>query len=65
MDEEPLVRVVRGTPDAAEVAALVVALTRRSSSPISDADVSELTPWVRSGRPAMSPRAWRGSGLPT
>ena len=31
MDEEPLVSVVRGTPTAAEVAALVAVLTSRST----------------------------------
>ncbi|WP_229399795.1 acyl-CoA carboxylase subunit epsilon [Micromonospora okii] len=66
--EEPAFRVVRGTPTAEELAALVgviVARTRPAAAPTRPAPST----WARSGRPAgaaavSGPGAWRASGLP-
>ena len=64
MDEEPLVRVVRGTPTPEEVAALVGVLVSRSMT--ADATVSppSVGAWERSARPYIGPASWRESGLP-
>jgi hypothetical protein len=75
MDEEPLVSVVRGTPSAEELAALVAVLTSRSSrlsgpSALGTSPNSSLgaSAWVRSGRPGAAGRAgggtWRSSAQP-
>jgi hypothetical protein len=68
---EPLLRVVRGTPTAEELAALVGALlTRATPAPPPDPAPPA---WVRSGRPAAGrarlpadrgPLAWPGSTRP-
>jgi hypothetical protein len=67
MDEQPLVRVVRGTPTAEEVAALVGALLCRGrpAEPVA----APTSQWARSARPGVGlPRpggnAWRASALP-
>ena len=64
MDEEPLVRVVRGVPTASEVAALVAVLVSR----FTPADSAHALCWVgalgRSGRPGAGPGSWRASALP-
>ncbi|HWG98826.1 MAG TPA: acyl-CoA carboxylase subunit epsilon [Pilimelia sp.] len=68
----PLVRVVRGSPTAEELAALVGVLVTRTGEP---ADTAAGGPapsaWVASGRPeptgvpgAPGPGAWRRSALP-
>jgi hypothetical protein len=66
MDDEALFRVIRGTPTAEELAALLGALfTRRVSAPSAPPIASR---WSRSGRPHVSgrpgPGAWRSSALP-
>jgi hypothetical protein len=66
MDDEPLFRVIRGTPTAHELAALVGALfTRTLPAPSAPQVVSR---WARSGRPNVAgrpgPGAWRSSALP-
>ena len=65
MNEEPLVRVVRGTPTAAEVAALVVVLAARSTETDSPSVRPPASAWARSARPGAGPRSWRASGLPS
>jgi acyl-CoA carboxylase epsilon subunit len=64
MDAEPQVRVVRGTPTAEELAALVTvvaARARRSSVyAVSHPPRSE---WARGARPVEKPSSWRASGF--
>jgi len=67
-DEEPLFRVVRGTPTAEELAALVGVIVVRSRPVGAPAPVVP-SAWARSGRPAVpaltpGAGAWRASGLP-
>ncbi|MDW5326350.1 acyl-CoA carboxylase subunit epsilon [Plantactinospora sp. KLBMP9567] len=72
-DEEPLLRVVRGTPTPEELAALVGAVLLRSR-PATSAPAVAASTWARRGRPGTaSPPggpahtgrdAWRLSGLP-
>lgn len=73
MDEEPLLRVIRGTPTAEELAALVAGLATRSRAARSNqadrvSTVTTARSWVRSARPGagVSPGrgAWRAAGLP-
>ncbi|HEY7273331.1 MAG TPA: acyl-CoA carboxylase subunit epsilon [Actinoplanes sp.] len=64
MDEEPLVRVVRGTPTPEEVAALVGVLIRRSMTANATVAPSSISTWMRSARPGIGPGSWRESGLP-
>ncbi|WP_341719014.1 acyl-CoA carboxylase subunit epsilon [Micromonospora sp. FIMYZ51] len=66
--DEPLFRIVRGTPTAEEVAALVGALVARSR-PAAVPAPAPGSAWARSGhpsgvRPLPGPGAWRASGLP-
>ncbi|MFD1323443.1 acyl-CoA carboxylase epsilon subunit [Micromonospora sonneratiae] len=71
--QEPAFRIVRGTPTAEEVAALVGALFTRTR-PASPAGPPAASAWVRSSRPGavaasgMPARrgadAWRTSGRP-
>ncbi|GIM84942.1 acyl-CoA carboxylase subunit epsilon [Salinispora arenicola] len=66
--EEPLFRVVHGTPTAEELAALVgtiVVRTRPATAPAPN----PVSTWARSARPAgtghtAGPGAWRASALP-
>jgi hypothetical protein len=64
MSEEPVFRVVRGTPTAEEVAALVGVLLTRSTPP----PAPSASRWARSARPFAGirpgPGAWRASALP-
>ncbi|HET6529309.1 MAG TPA: acyl-CoA carboxylase subunit epsilon [Actinoplanes sp.] len=60
MNEEPLVRVLRGEPAPDELAALVAVLLTRSSSPPRAA----ASAWAASGRPWAGHRSWRASTLP-
>jgi hypothetical protein len=72
-DDLPLVRVVRGTPTAEELAALVGVVLARSR-PAALASEQVASAWVRSTRPGSVtpgglPRpigrdAWRASALP-
>ncbi|MDG4784517.1 acyl-CoA carboxylase subunit epsilon [Micromonospora sp. WMMD1102] len=72
-DEEPLLRVVRGTPTPEELAALVGAIFLRPR-PTTSARPSAVSTWARLGRPGNvsasgmparnSRDAWRISGLP-
>jgi len=64
MDEEPLVRVVRGTPTPEEVAALVGVLLSRFTTANAKTSRPSMDAWVRSARPYAGPRSWRESGLP-
>ncbi|MEV6491066.1 acyl-CoA carboxylase subunit epsilon [Actinoplanes sp. NPDC051633] len=65
MDEEPLVRIVRGTPTAEELAALVtvVASRARRGSVYADSHPAGSL-WARTAHPAFHPRSWRSAGLP-
>lgn len=69
----PLLRVLRGSADDDEIAALVTAIAAvAAGSPGGldrPADTGEEAPaprsaWVRSGWPAHAPGGWRASGLP-
>jgi hypothetical protein len=65
MSDAPLLRVVRGTPTAEEVAALVgVLLTRPTPTP----PAAPVSRWARSARSDAcarpGPGAWRASALP-
>ncbi|MEO3922831.1 acyl-CoA carboxylase subunit epsilon [Micromonosporaceae bacterium B7E4] len=72
-DEEPLLRVVRGTPSPEELAALVGAIFLRPR-PATSGRPTAVSTWARAGRPGtVSPSgmpahtgrdAWRVSGLP-
>lgn len=64
MDAEPLVRVVRGTPTAEEVAALVGVLISRSKTADTTVSSGSVSAWERSARPHVGPASWRESGLP-
>ncbi|MDG4767863.1 acyl-CoA carboxylase subunit epsilon [Solwaraspora sp. WMMD406] len=64
-------RIVRGTPNAEELAALVaVLLTRTRPVPDSSPSLQAPSRWARSARPVAGrlprpgPQAWRGSALP-
>ncbi|TDB79663.1 MULTISPECIES: acyl-CoA carboxylase subunit epsilon [unclassified Micromonospora] len=66
--EEPLFRVVRGTPTAEELAALVGVVVARSRPTVGSVPVTA-SAWARSARPASAhpvagPGGWRASGLP-
>ncbi|MET7425321.1 acyl-CoA carboxylase subunit epsilon [Dactylosporangium sp. NPDC005555] len=56
MAEEPLIKVVRGTPSAEEVAAIVGVLFSRPAAPV--AAVRPVSRWAQSARPGALPR-WR------
>jgi hypothetical protein len=64
--DRPLLRVVRGTPSAEELAALVAVVAARASA-VADAEPPARPLW---GRPVLrpvltpGPGAWRASGLP-
>ena len=60
MDEEPLVKVVRGAPAPEDIAALLTVLVARTA----DAEVQTVSSWMLSGRPSAGPSSWRASGLP-
>ncbi|MCA2219321.1 acyl-CoA carboxylase subunit epsilon [Jidongwangia harbinensis] len=64
MDEEPLVRVLRGAPTAEEVAALLGALASRSINTTEPAPENSRTAWTRSALPTHGATSWRDSGLP-
>ncbi|NYT96854.1 acyl-CoA carboxylase subunit epsilon [Salinispora sp. H7-4] len=66
--EEPLFRVVHGTPTAEELAALVGAIVVHPRPATAPAPPTA-SAWARGARPANSglaagPDAWRASGLP-
>jgi hypothetical protein len=63
MNEEPLVRVVRGAAGPEETAALVAVLLARSSG-ADAAPRAARSAWAASGRPYAGPRSWRESALP-
>jgi hypothetical protein len=62
MSEQPFVRIVRGTPTAEELAALVGALLVRSGT----AEEAKPAPsrWASSARPGARPTSWRAAALP-
>lgn len=72
-DDQPLFRVLRGTPTAEELAALVGAILTRSR-PAPGRAALEASVWVRSARPGavpgaglpakVGPAGWRASALP-
>lgn len=66
-EQEPLFRVVRGTPTAEELAALMGTIVVRSR-PVAAAPAPAPSAWTRSARPCpallVGPGAWRTSGLP-
>jgi Acyl-CoA carboxylase epsilon subunit len=66
VDDQPVIRVTRGTPTAEELAALVGALLSRPVPPPAAAPAPSR--WVRSARPRAAlrpgPDAWRASALP-
>jgi len=66
VDDQPVIRITRGTPTAEELAALVgVLLSRPVAVP---APVAAPSRWARSARPRVAgrpgPGAWRASALP-
>lgn len=68
--DPPVLRVVSGEPDPAELAALVAVLTARASA-AADPPVGPTSAWgdrsraVRAGpAPEHGPGAWRASGWP-
>ncbi|WP_018829822.1 acyl-CoA carboxylase subunit epsilon [Salinispora tropica] len=66
--EEPLFRIVHGTPTAEELAALVGTIVTRSK-PAAPPAPPTTSAWARRARPANTghaagPDAWRASGLP-
>ncbi|QSB15267.1 acyl-CoA carboxylase subunit epsilon [Natronosporangium hydrolyticum] len=74
-DQQQLVRVVKGTPTAEELAALAAVLWQRArAAAVTDSPaVSAGSQWVRSSRPGATvgarpadrgAHAWRGSALP-
>jgi hypothetical protein len=71
-DDQPFIRVVRGTPTAEELAALVGAILSRSR-PVASEAAPGPSLWTRSARPGAligglpagrGPDAWRASALP-
>jgi hypothetical protein len=64
MDEEPLVRVVRGEPADDELAALTVLLAARSAEVDAVPASPGPTAWTRSARPSPKASSWRESGRP-
>ncbi len=68
MQDEPYFRVVRGTPTAEELAALVGVLFQRSRVPAAAPAPPVRSRWRDSGLPVTAPRpgtgAWRASALP-
>ncbi|MFL5516227.1 MAG: acyl-CoA carboxylase subunit epsilon [Gemmatimonadales bacterium] len=62
MSEQPLVRIVRGTPTAEELAALVgILLVGSGDGPATGPVPSR---WARSARPGARPTSWRAAALP-
>lgn len=67
---EPLLRVVRGSPTPEELAALVTVVYQRLRAPAAQPPAAPA--WARSARPAAAggvayargPHAWRRSALP-
>ncbi|WHT20327.1 acyl-CoA carboxylase subunit epsilon [Crossiella sp. CA-258035] len=69
MSERPLLRVVRGTPDEAELAALTAVVAGLASAPSAEPEPAPRSAWgdpARLHRPSLrpGPGAWRASGLP-
>ncbi|MEU7902673.1 acyl-CoA carboxylase subunit epsilon [Actinoplanes sp. NPDC049118] len=64
MDEEALVKVVRGEPTPEELAALVCVVAGLPSGPDSHSGSPTMSAWTRSARPAAGRTSWRGSALP-
>jgi len=64
MDEEALVRVVRGTPTDDELAALVAIVAARSTSMDATPPRPPVSAWMMSARPSLGSPSWRRSGLP-
>lgn len=63
--ERPLLRVVRGTPTAEELAALVAVLAARPApAPVAPAAPRLWRTPLRAALPGPGPGAWRASALP-
>ncbi len=65
----PVLRVVRGRPEASEVAALVAVVMSRANAAASGGDAQRVSVWAsraRLVRPPLHPgrAAWRTSGWP-
>jgi hypothetical protein len=63
MTEQPLIRIVRGTPTAEELAAVVGVLLLGSSTPESSSPAP--SQWARSARPGTRPTTWAAAALPS
>jgi Acyl-CoA carboxylase epsilon subunit len=63
-EPEPFFRVVKGTPTAEELAALVGAVLLRRRVPASPAPATPVSPWARSARPGAGRTGWRSSLAP-
>jgi hypothetical protein len=66
----PLLRVVRGAPDDAELAALTAVVAALSSAPPEERAAAPRSAWGDPGRrmralPQPGPGAWPASGLPS
>ena len=64
MDEEPLVRVLRGNPAPEELASLVTVLAGRPTSTDSHCAQVGVSDWALRARPGARPRSWKAAGLP-
>ena len=66
--DEPIFRIVRGTPTAEELAALVGVLVPRLRATAAPAPTAPRSRWRASGRPTLGlrpgPGAWRASAQP-
>jgi hypothetical protein len=65
-EPEPFFRVVRGTPTAEELAALVgaVILRRRAAASPATMPAEPVSAWARSARPGAGRVGWRSSLAP-
>lgn len=63
MSEAPTFTVVRGTPTAEELAAVIGVLVSVANTPAAPAAAPAVSAWWASGLP-VRPKNWRASGLP-
>ena len=67
--ERPLLRLVRGTPDDYELAALTAVVAGLASAPVSEPEPERRSAWADRSRQMRrtlphGPGAWRASGFP-
>lgn len=62
--EDAFLRILRGTPTAEEVAALVGALLPRLRPAPPDPPAAGRSRWRESALPGARPASWKASGLP-